>query len=175
MPDNPVEILKEMACRCPINTPDGKCLRCRCLAAVEEMENGVVFHKTTADARQEMLNTISEALGFSVFSFTYVLGQIDALQRDSARLATERQARETAEKRLAAVVGAIRWISVSEALPLHHGPVLVHGGVAAYRDGVWFTGMETPMYSRPIMWNVTHWAELPVPPALALAGGKEVG
>jgi hypothetical protein len=35
--------------------------------------------------------------------------------------------------------------------------VFVHGGVAQYRDGVFYTGMEDPRWERPIQWDVTWW------------------
>ncbi len=38
--------------------------------------------------------------------------------------------------------------------------VIVSGGIAQKRAGVWYSGMEEPMFSRPIQWNVTWWAEI---------------
>ena len=38
--------------------------------------------------------------------------------------------------------------------------VIVAGGIAQYRDGVFYTGMEEPMYQRPIEWSVTWWEPL---------------
>ncbi len=35
--------------------------------------------------------------------------------------------------------------------------VFVHGGVAQYRDGVFYTGMEDPRWMRPIVWDVKWW------------------
>ena len=35
--------------------------------------------------------------------------------------------------------------------------VFVEGGVAQYRNGEFFTGMEDPRYGRPIQWEVKWW------------------
>ena len=42
--------------------------------------------------------------------------------------------------------------------------VFVAGGIAQKRNGVWFTGMEEPMFQRAIEWPVTVWMPLPAPP-----------
>jgi len=44
-----------------------------------------------------------------------------------------------------------------DARPREGQIVFVGGGVAQYRDGVFYTGMEDPRYERPIQWNVTWW------------------
>lgn len=56
------------------------------------------------------------------------------------------------------------WISVEEKLPFENQAVLVWGGTAVYRGGEWFTGMDSPQYSKRIVWPVTHWAVLPLKP-----------
>ncbi len=56
------------------------------------------------------------------------------------------------------------WVDVRERSPEDWQIVLVHGGIAQYRSGIFYTGMECPQYQRPIMWPVTHWALFPVPP-----------
>ena len=58
----------------------------------------------------------------------------------------------------------LKWIDSTQQLPATPHVVFVHGGVACYRDGSWWTGMEYPQFTRKIQWHVTHWAELPVPP-----------
>jgi len=41
-------------------------------------------------------------------------------------------------------------------------PVLVAGGVAMKKTGgQWFTGLEEPLFQRPIEWKVTWWAPIP--------------
>jgi hypothetical protein len=40
--------------------------------------------------------------------------------------------------------------------------VIVACGVAQYRGGVFYTGMEAPQWERPIKWDVTWWRPLPV-------------
>jgi hypothetical protein len=45
--------------------------------------------------------------------------------------------------------------------PIEEAPenvaVMVSGGVAVKRDGCWFTGMEEPLFQRPIHWEVKWW------------------
>lgn len=38
--------------------------------------------------------------------------------------------------------------------------VFVHGGVAQYRNGTYYSGMEDPRYQRAIQWDVTWWLPL---------------
>ena len=57
----------------------------------------------------------------------------------------------------------LRWIPVAERLPVQGQYVLVAGGIALQRDGVWFSAMEGVPY-RPIQWTVTHWQPLPSAP-----------
>ena len=66
----------------------------------------------------------------------------------------------------------LRWHDAELDPPVEGQIVLVHGGVAVYRDGVFYTGMEVPQYQRPIQWTVTHWAALPIPP---MADGHDAG
>jgi hypothetical protein len=42
-------------------------------------------------------------------------------------------------------------------LPRNKQIVFVDGGVAQFRDGVFYTGMEDPRYTRPIQWEVKWW------------------
>ena len=58
----------------------------------------------------------------------------------------------------------VEWISVKDRLPDSEMPVIVPGGLAVYRNGTWFTGMEEPLYKRPMQWDVTHWIPLPDKP-----------
>jgi len=48
--------------------------------------------------------------------------------------------------------------------PLEGQIVIVHGGIAQYSNGVFYTGMECPQFTRRIKWEVTHWMPLPQPP-----------
>ena len=57
------------------------------------------------------------------------------------------------------------WIKATDDLPKQDQIVIVHGGIAQYRSGVFYTGMEDPRYQRPIQWLVTHWMPLPTPPS----------
>ena len=61
------------------------------------------------------------------------------------------------------------WIPVSERHPPSHQVVLVHGGIAFYREqsDEWFTLTGERYPGKPIQWNVTHWRILPEPPALS--------
>lgn len=67
-------------------------------------------------------------------------------------------------KKLIEIAQFDEWISVAEKLPEQGKKVLVSGGVACMREGVWYTGMEEPLFQRPIQWKVTHWMPLPNPP-----------
>jgi len=41
-------------------------------------------------------------------------------------------------------------------------PVIVAGGIAMHKTGgEWFTGMETPMYQRPLQWQPKWWMPIP--------------
>jgi len=53
--------------------------------------------------------------------------------------------------------------------------VFVHGGVAMYRDGVFYTGMEDPRWTRPIKWEVTWWSPIDRPPDWRPLLGPEGG
>ncbi len=46
------------------------------------------------------------------------------------------------------------------SVPSNGQIVFVHGGVAQYRDGVFYTGMDDPRWARPIQWAIEWW--LPV-------------
>ena len=56
--------------------------------------------------------------------------------------------------------GAAEWRNTSEQMPADRLPVLVDGGIAMWRDGVWYTGMEEPWFQRPIEWTVRRWAPI---------------
>jgi len=53
------------------------------------------------------------------------------------------------------------WISTLDRFPAKHQKVIVPGGMAQYRGGLWYSGMEEPMFQRPIQWEVTRWMQLP--------------
>ena len=59
------------------------------------------------------------------------------------------------------VGGGTEWRDTFEQMPNDGEPVLVSGGTAVWRDGVWYTGMEEPLFQRPIEWKVTHWMPFP--------------
>jgi len=41
-------------------------------------------------------------------------------------------------------------------------PVIVAGGIAMQKTGgEWFTGMETPLYERPLQWKPKWWMPIP--------------
>lgn len=47
-------------------------------------------------------------------------------------------------------------------LPPKGVPVLVAGGVAMMKTGnEWFTGMQEPLYTRPLIWTPKWWAHIP--------------
>ena len=58
------------------------------------------------------------------------------------------------------------WVETADEIPREGQVVIVHGGVAQYRKGSFYTGMEYPQYERKIQWEVTHWMPLPVPPRI---------
>ena len=53
------------------------------------------------------------------------------------------------------------WFEYPDTQPMDHQKVLVSGGIAQYRKGVFLSGMEDPQFRREIQWNVTMWAEIP--------------
>jgi hypothetical protein len=53
------------------------------------------------------------------------------------------------------------FIIKDDGLPQEGVTVLVSGGVAQYRYGQWYTGMEEPLFQRPIQWEVTKWMPIP--------------
>lgn len=55
----------------------------------------------------------------------------------------------------------MNWVSTKADFPPDRRIVLVDGGTAMMRDGIWYSGMEEPYFQRPIIWNVTHWAYAP--------------
>lgn len=46
--------------------------------------------------------------------------------------------------------------------PVEGQIVFIHGGVAQYREGVFYSGMEDPRWTRPIQWEVKWWLPLDV-------------
>lgn len=64
----------------------------------------------------------------------------------------------------------MRWISCKNRLPAERTTVLVDGGIAQLIDGIWYTGMEEPLFRRCIMWEVTHWQPLPKAPVTNITG-----
>lgn len=63
------------------------------------------------------------------------------------------------------IEGVVVWMEAAVCQPKQYDIVLVLGGIAQYRDGVFYTGMTPgPHFTRPIIWDVTHWAYLPTPP-----------
>lgn len=59
----------------------------------------------------------------------------------------------------------IVWIDIDNKsyMPLHEEIVFVDGGLAQYRDGIWYSATDTPPLKRPITWPVKHWARIRVP------------
>ncbi len=55
------------------------------------------------------------------------------------------------------------WLAFADSQPFEGQIVFVDGGVAQYRDGAFYTGMEDPRYARKIMWPVTHWMPMNAP------------
>ena len=50
----------------------------------------------------------------------------------------------------------------ADKTPPNGVPVLVTGGVAMRKTGgEWFTGMEDPLYQRPLEWTPEWWAFIP--------------
>ena len=44
-------------------------------------------------------------------------------------------------------------------------PVLVEGGLAMRKTGDdWYSGMESPLYQRPLQWQPKWWQPIPTPP-----------
>lgn len=56
------------------------------------------------------------------------------------------------------------WQDAKTNPPELYKVVLVQGGTAMLRPRGWVTGMEEPMFECPILWEVTHWMDLPTPP-----------
>ena len=53
-------------------------------------------------------------------------------------------------------------------------PVIVNGGTAMKKeDGCWYTGMEEPLFQRPIEWEVKGWMPLPYYSSLNVPDGKD--
>lgn len=71
-------------------------------------------------------------------------------------------------------------VRCSNELPPKGVPVIVAGGTAMLKTGgEWFSGMEEPLYQRPLAWKPQWWARIPtdndVPPPDRLAWDEEKG
>ncbi len=64
----------------------------------------------------------------------------------------------------------MRWHKPLEKLPLEGQIVIVHGGIAQFRAGRFWTGMECPQFTRVIQWEVEWWTALPYPPGVGREG-----
>ena len=53
------------------------------------------------------------------------------------------------------------WVSVDDRLPPDYEKVIVSGGIAYLRKGVWMTITAEAWPGKPIQWNVTHWMPFP--------------
>lgn len=63
-----------------------------------------------------------------------------------------------AERRSDQRAGAGEWVAVNERMPSDGDVVIVHGGVAKYTDGDWFSLMTG--CARRIQWRVLWWKPL---------------
>jgi hypothetical protein len=63
-------------------------------------------------------------------------------------------------------------IPVAAKLPAPNQIVIVAGGVAQYRQGNWWTGMEEPLFQRRIQWKPTWWMPIPVFPSNEIEDGR---
>lgn len=60
------------------------------------------------------------------------------------------------------VMISIEMRQTAEELPPKGVPVLVAGGVAMMKTGgEWFTGMEEPLFQRPLKWTPKWWMKIP--------------
>lgn len=56
----------------------------------------------------------------------------------------------------------IEVIDTSHKMPPDGVPVIVAGGTAMRKTGgEWFTGMEEPLFQRPLQWEPLWWAPIP--------------
>lgn len=65
------------------------------------------------------------------------------------------------------------WIVTALRAPRDQQFVIVHGGIAQYRGGRFYTGMDEPAFMRPIHWEVTHWKPVYNSPPPALTPKEE--
>jgi hypothetical protein len=57
---------------------------------------------------------------------------------------------------------SIKMYQTAEKLPPKGVPVIVSGGVAMLKTGnEWFTGMEAPLFERPLGWTPRWWMKIP--------------
>jgi len=58
---------------------------------------------------------------------------------------------------------SIEQVCVGDTLPPVGVCVIVAGGVAKIKeDGIWYTGMEEPVFERPLEWSPKWWAKIPL-------------
>ncbi len=62
---------------------------------------------------------------------------------------------------------AVEWQPI-ETAPKDNSMILVHGGVAHWWKGEWYTLTAEEYPGRPIQWKVAHWMPLPSPPPVEL-------
>lgn len=69
----------------------------------------------------------------------------------------------------------IHWHLTADRKPYNNQVVAVHGGIAMYTDGLFYSGNADPVFRRVIQWEVTHWARIEdiTPPAVLAAGGAK--
>lgn len=96
-------------------------------------------------------------------------GELKAAQANRDKFLSEaEESRDTNMRltsRVEALTRAAEWISVSERLPVPAKVVIVHGGIAYWREGEWFTLTACDWPGKRIKWKVEHWQSLPEPPA----------
>lgn len=57
---------------------------------------------------------------------------------------------------------SIKIVPTAEEMPPKGVPVIVAGGLAMLKTGdEWFSGMEEPLYQRPLEWTPRWWMEIP--------------
>lgn len=49
----------------------------------------------------------------------------------------------------------------AKELPPEFQPVIISGGIGMMKHGLWFSGMEYPLYERPLEWKPTWWMKIP--------------
>lgn len=60
------------------------------------------------------------------------------------------------------VMVSIEMYQTAEKMPENGVPVIVSGGIAMRKTGgEWFTGMEEPLFQRPLEWEPKWWMKIP--------------